>query len=242
MRIPLITALICSTTTSSDPLHEMGNTSSYRAASSPAASASSATAMVESPSKTRPTSISGGSPRSDAETQSASPATAMVESPSKTQPTPISGGSSPRHSFFPRTDAEARSSPRRVIVGTPSARGLEADAEQRPPSPTGYKLKRVTVGGEEYLAETPTVLLADSPQKKRKPRQDGITRCACGNPECDELSGRLQAAGVRVSYHRLPSEPPRALAGVLLTCLADWRAKKSLSGPGIASRHRPIVP
>ncbi|EJK67174.1 hypothetical protein THAOC_11828, partial [Thalassiosira oceanica] len=120
----------------------MGNTSSYRAASSPAASASSATAMVESPSKTRPTSISA---RSDAETQSASPATAMVESPSKTRPTPISGGSSPRHSFFPRTDAEARSSPRRVIVGTPSARGLEADAEQRPPSPTGYKLKRVTL-------------------------------------------------------------------------------------------------
>ncbi|EJK51168.1 hypothetical protein THAOC_29683, partial [Thalassiosira oceanica] len=83
----------------------MGNTSSYRAAASPAASASSATAMVESPSKTRPTSISGGSPL-DAETQSASPATAMVESPSKTRPTPISGGSSPRHSFFPRTDAE----------------------------------------------------------------------------------------------------------------------------------------
>ncbi|EJK66082.1 hypothetical protein THAOC_13013 [Thalassiosira oceanica] len=186
----------------------MGNTSSYRAAASPAASASSATAMVESPSKTRPTSISGGSPL-DAETQSASPATAMVESPSKTRPTPISGGSSPRHSFFPRTDAEVRSSPRRVIVGTPSARGLEADAEQRPPSPTGYKLKRVTVGGEEYLPETPAVLLADSPQKKRKPRQDGITRCACGNPECDELSGRLQAAGVRVSYHRLPSEPQK---------------------------------
>ncbi|EJK57584.1 hypothetical protein THAOC_22356 [Thalassiosira oceanica] len=71
-------AKMLSWTTSSDPLHEMGNTSSYRAASSPAASASSATAMVESPSKTRPTSISGGSPRSDAETQSASPATAMT--------------------------------------------------------------------------------------------------------------------------------------------------------------------
>ncbi|EJK69230.1 hypothetical protein THAOC_09527 [Thalassiosira oceanica] len=147
----------------------MGNTSSYRAAAA--------------------------SPASPA--ASASSATAMDESPSRTRPTPVSGGSSPRHSFFPRTDAEARSSPRRVIVGTPSARGVEADAEQRPPSPTGYKLKRVTVGDEEYLPETPAVLLADSPQKKRKPRQDGITRCACGNPECDELSGRLQAAGVR---------------------------------------------
>ncbi|EJK59750.1 hypothetical protein THAOC_19989, partial [Thalassiosira oceanica] len=45
--------------------------------------------------------------------------------------------------------------------------------------------------------------------------------------------------------HRQPSSSyraPRALAGVLSTCLADWRAKKSLSGPGIASRHRPIVP
>ncbi|EJK59106.1 hypothetical protein THAOC_20710 [Thalassiosira oceanica] len=159
----------------------MGNTSSYRAAAA--------------------------SPASPA--ASASSATAMDESPSRTRPTPVSGGSSPRHSFFPRTDAEARSSPRRVIVGTPSARGVEADAEQRPPSPTGYKLKRVTVGGEEYLPETPAVLLAHSPQKKRKPRQDGITRCACGNPECDELSGRLQAAGVRVSYHRVPAEPKK---------------------------------
>ncbi|EJK60697.1 hypothetical protein THAOC_18899 [Thalassiosira oceanica] len=138
--------------------------------------------------------------------------------------TPPRGLASPcPTSFFPRTDAEIRSSPRHVIVGTPYARGVEA--EQGPPSPdvnaevsapisddagadsTGYTLKRVTVGGEEYLAETPTVLLADSPQKKRKPRQDGTTKCACGNPECDELSITLQAAGVCVTCHSLPGEP-----------------------------------
>ncbi|EJK55717.1 hypothetical protein THAOC_24520, partial [Thalassiosira oceanica] len=127
-------------------------------------------------------------------------ATPMKESPpqrrrDKQSPsTPPRGLASPRPtSFFPRTDAEIRSSPRHVIVGTPYARGVEA--EQGPPSPdvdaevsapisdeagadsTGFTLKRVTVGGEEYLAETPAVLLADSPQKKRKPRQDGTTKC-----------------------------------------------------------------
>mmetsp|Transcript_16500 Transcript_16500/g.37773 ORF Transcript_16500/g.37773 Transcript_16500/m.37773 type:complete len:384 (+) Transcript_16500:82-1233(+) len=57
----------------------------------------------------------------------------MVESPPQTRRRqPVSGGqspTSPRHSFFPRTDAEAKSSPRRVITGATSAKDIEIKAE-----------------------------------------------------------------------------------------------------------------